>query len=151
MVGMYDDIRSGVNETVEIDGYPFYAQSITGEESYNRRETVRKNILGGTQHVSRGKYIPRKFSFSTYVHIEKDYPEVYDEIFKKMVSKPCTVISQYMGGMFEAEVIIQKDAEESSPEDLKLDIDIIEIPNQESTIPNDVFTIPEDKLEEEKQ
>lgn len=148
--GMYDDLRPGVEESVEIDGYPFYATEITPTESYNRRETNRQSILGGTEHVTRGKYIPRSFSFTTYVHIPEGHPEVYDTIFQEMVSKPCEVISPYMGGKFNAEVIIQKTAEEASPEDIKLDIEVVEIPSMDSLIPNDKVVVPADKLESEK-
>lgn len=143
---MYEDLRPGVEETVEINGYPFYAQEITANESYNRRETVRQSILGGTEHVSRGKYIPRDYSFTTYIHIPEGHPEQYDSIFQEMVSKPAEVISPYMGGKFMAEVIIQKTAEEYSPEDLLLEIQVIEIPETDSLIMEDVFNVPEDKL-----
>lgn len=146
---MYSDIRTDVSETVEIDGYPFWAQEITANEAYNRRETNRQSILGGTEHVSRTSYVVRDYSFSTYVHIPEGSPDVYDDIFREMVSKPCEVVSPYMGGMFNAEVIIERTAEESSPEDLLLEIQVIEIPGSESNIPDDVVTVPEDKLQDE--
>ena len=143
---MYDDIVASVDETVEIDGYPFYAMEITANESYNRRETNRQSILGGTEYVTRGKYIPRDFSFTTYIHVPEGHPEKYDHVFEEMSSKPCEVISRYMGGKFMAEVIIQKSFEEATPEDIKRDIQVVEIPDEASRIPNDVFRVPENKL-----
>lgn len=134
---MYGDLREKIEETVEIDGYPFYAEEISAEESYNRRETNRQSILGGTEYVTRGKYITRQFSFTTYIYFPTGHPEQYDAIFQEMVSKPCEVISKYMGGKFNAEVTVQKTAEESSPNTLKLDIEVVEIPEMDSLIPGD--------------
>lgn len=142
MVKMYEDIVSNVSETVEIDGYPFYAEEITGNESFNRRESNRQSILSGTEIVTKGKYISREFSFTTSVHIPTNKAYVYDKIFSKMVNKTCRVISPYMGKAFNAEIIIQKNAEESTPNDLKLEIQIIEIPNSKSNIPGENFTVP---------
>ncbi len=148
-MGMYDDLRPGVEENIEIMGIPFYAEEITPNESYNRREFNRQSILGGTEFTSRGKYICRDFSFETTIYFPTDHPEFYDSIFQEMVSKPVEVISKYMGGKFMAEVIIQKTAESASPNHLKLSVDVKEIPGEESLIPNDVVVIPEDKFESE--
>ncbi len=145
MVGMYEDIVN-VDETVEINGYPFYPSEITGGEPFNRREVNRESILGGTEHVSRTKYIVREFSFSTYIHIPDGHPEAYDAIFQEMVNKPAVVISPYMGGKFNAEVTITRDAEESTPNDLKLDVDIKEIPDEKSNISGEVFYELEDEI-----
>lgn len=146
---MYRDINETVNENVEIDGYPFYAENITATEAYNRRETNRTSILNGTEHVSRGKYVVRDYSFTTTVFVPDNRPDVHDDVFREMMSKPCEVISPYMGGKFMAEVIIQKDIEEASPNHIKLDIQVIEIPDTESLIPGDTFFVPEDILSEE--
>ena len=143
-MGMYDDIVSGVEATVEINGIPFYAQEITPQESFNRREILRHDIISGTQKVTKGKYIVRDFTFITYIHIPQDKPDTYDSIFKEMINNPCTVISPYMGGKFQAEVTIKKIAEESSPNDLKLEIHIIEIPDK-SNISGEKFTVPKTK------
>lgn len=150
-MGMYEDIKEGVDATVEINGYPFYAEEITGNESYNRRELNRQSLLGGTEFVTRGKYVSRDFQFSTTIYTG-GHPEKYDEIFKEMVSKKCEVISPYMGGKFEAEVVIQKTAPEASPDHLDLDIQVKEIPDVSvSNIPNDKFIKPADKLIQEQK
>ena len=146
MVGMYDDITENISENIEIDGYPFYAENITSNEPYNRRETNRTSIMNGTEYVTRGKYIVRDYSFETTIYFPDNRPDIHDQIFREMLSKPCEVISPYMGGKFMAEIIIQKDAEESSPNHLKLNIQVIEIPGKDSLIPGDTFTIPEDKI-----
>lgn len=148
-MGMYEDLRPGAEENVEINGIPFYAEEITPNESYNRREFNRKSILGGTEHITRGKYIPRDYSFETTIYFPTDHPESYDTIFQEIVSKPVEVISKYMGGKFMAEVIIQKTAETASPNHLRLEIQIKEIP-EKSLIPGDIVNIPEDKLESEE-
>lgn len=149
MVGMYDDINEDVSENIEIDGYPFYAENITANEPYNRRDTNRESIMNGTEHVTRGKYIVRDYRFTTTVYVPEGRPDVHDDIFREMVSKPCEVISPYMGGKFMAEIIIGQDFEEASPNHIKLDVQVIEIPEKESLIPGDTFIIPEDKLSEE--
>lgn len=149
MVGMYDDVNENVSENIEIMGYPFYAENITANEPYNRRETNREPIMNGTENVSRGKYVVRDYSFSTTIYVPEGRPDVHDDIFREMLSKPCEVISPYMGGKFMAEIIIQKDVEEASPNHLNLDIQVIEIPGKESLIPGDTFILPEDKLSEE--
>lgn len=148
---MYDDAFTKAEAPVEIDGYPFYAEEITSNEPYNRRETNRQSILGGTEFVTRGKYIVRDFSFSTHIHIPEGRPDRFDDVFREMVRKPCEVISPYMGGKFNAEVIIEVNAEESSPEDLKLDIQVIEIPDVISNIPGEEQFIPADELQEDSK
>lgn len=150
-MGMYEDIKEGVDPTIEIDGYPFYPEEITGNESYNRRELNRQSILGGTEFITRGKYVCRDFNFTTMIYIPDGHPEKYDDIFEEMVSKKCEVISPYMGGKFYAEVIIQKTAPEASPNHLELDIQVKEIPDAtKSNIPKDEFTKPADKLVQEQ-
>lgn len=148
-MGMYSDLREGAEASIEIDGYPFYPEEINSQEPYNRRELNRQSILGGTEKVTRGKYVVREFSFTTSIYIPDGHPETYDTIFQSMVSKPCEVISPYMGGKFDAEVHIQKTAGEASPNHLELEITVKEIPTGDSMIPNDIFIIPEDKLESE--
>ena len=56
-MGMYSDLREGVEASIEIDGYPFYPEEITPQESYNRRELNRQSILGGTEKVTRGNML----------------------------------------------------------------------------------------------
>lgn len=148
MPNMYKDIVPGINETVEIDGYPFYTDDIRGENSFTKRELVRQKLLGGTEHVSRGKYLAREYSFSTDVYTEGN-PAIFDEIFLEMSNKQCEVISEYMGGKFMAEVDIERSAEEASPEHWHLDIEIKEIPEQQPNIPGESFVVPEDVLQKE--
>ena len=150
MVGMYDDINEDISENIEIDGYPFYAENISANEPYNRRETNRQPIIGGTEHVSRGKYVVRDYSFSTTIFVPDDRPDVHDNIFREMVSKQCEVISPSMGGKFMAEIKIEKDFEEASPNHIKYDFQVIEVPGTESLIPGDTFIIPEDVLQNEE-
>ena len=148
MPDMYKDIVNDVSETVEIDGYPFYAENIRSTNTYNRRELNRQKLLGGTEHVSRGKYLGREYNFTTDVYTEGN-PRVFDEIFQEMSNKPCEVISPYMGGKFMAEVVFEREDEEASPEHVRLDVTIKEIPEEQPNIPGESFTIPEDVLQKE--
>lgn len=136
-MGMYSDIREGVSENIKIMDVPFYAENISGDEPYNRREINRTSILNGTESVKPGKYVPRSYSFSTTIYHPKDKPHAYDDIFKEMVSGPVKVISKYMGGTFMAEVQIQKNIEECSPNHLSLDFTVTEIPGKKSLIPGE--------------
>ncbi|WP_458456219.1 peptidoglycan-binding domain-containing protein [Methanobrevibacter sp.] len=143
-MGMYDDIIEGVSENIEIMGYPFYAENIDGDESFNRRELVRKNILNGTQSVKRGKYIARKYTFTTTLYHPTGRPDAHDQILSEIMSKPVEVISPYMGGIFNAEVIFTKNIPESSPNHITLDVEVNEIPDKESRIPGEVsLVVPE--------
>lgn len=136
------------NFNIEIDGVSLFAEEVSPEESYNRRETNTVNILGGTQHTQRTNYIARKFSFTTHLMVEPDRPDVYNSLFMEWMSKPCEIICPDMGGLFNAEVIVK--SEHSAPRILTLTITVTELPGQTSNIPNDSFTIPEDKLETEE-
>ena len=145
-MGMYDDVIEGVSENIEIMGYPFYAENIDSDEAFNRRELVRKNILNGTQSVKRGKYIPRKYTFSTVLYHPSGRPDAHDKILEEIMSKPVEVISPYMGGLFLAEVIFAKNIPDSSPNHLNLDVTVTEIPDKESRIPGEAsLVVPEIK------
>lgn len=148
MPDMYKDVVNGVSETVEIDGYPFYGENIRGNTSYNHRKLNRQKLLGGTEHVARGEYMVREYQFETEVYTEGN-PTVFDEIFHEMVNKECEVISPYMGGKFKAEVTIERNHEEASPEHMGLDVTVIEIPEEQPNIPGESFIIPEDVLQKE--
>ena len=129
---------------ITIDGFPLI---IEGEpspnESFNRRETARHNIIGGTQWVARTTYVPVDVSFTTHVRIDPYYPDIYDSTFKLWMSKNVEVISREFGN-FMAECKVKK--LHSSPAFLKLEIQLTEIPGSKSNIPNDEFVVPTDKI-----
>lgn len=143
-MGMYDDIVNGVSENIQIKGYPFYAENISSDEPFNRRELNRTSIQGGTEHVSYGKYIPRTFNFTTTVYHPKNKPNVHDKILKQIVTQPAEIISRYMGS-FKAEVQMQKNIEETSPNHFTLDVTITEIPGKKSNIKGESFKVPSPK------
>ena len=144
-MGMYDDIVSGVSETVKIMGIPFYAENINADEPVNRREREFTSILGGTERVSQGKYIHREFSFTTTIFFPTGRPDAYDKTFKEIMSKPVEIRSPYMGGKFNALVTISKSFPENSPNHMDLDVNITEIPGKKSLIPGEKFTVPKSK------
>lgn len=130
---------------LSIDGLDVIAENITHTETFNRRETIRKNIIGGTQHVIRGNYIPRNFTVITHFMIDPDYPDIYDETFREWQSKPVEIISRELGGKFNAEIIIKRHHDDS-PNFLRLEINIVEIPDTKSNIPNDAMKVKADEL-----
>lgn len=146
MVAMYDKNVDADFYNISLDGYDMIMEEFTPNESFNRRETIRHNILGGTQSVMRGNYLPRDFNFTTHFLIDEEHPDVYDDIIREWQSKPVEVISKYMGGKFKAEVIIKKGATQQSPNYLAMEIQVIEIPEEKSLIPKDEFIIPKDVI-----
>ena len=74
------------------------------------------------------------------------YPDVYDNIFREWQSKAVEVISKQMGGKFSAECIV-KPSLEDSPNYLRVEIQVIEIPDTNSLIPNDSFVSPSNSEE----
>lgn len=145
MVNMYKDIKVNVSENIEINGYPFFAENISSDEAYNRRELNRNSVLGGTEIVTKGKYVPRSYSFTTTIYHPENRPDAYEKILRQIVSNTAEVISPYMGGKLKAEVLIQKNIEESSPNHMVLDFTVTEIPSSKSNIPGENFTVPKPK------
>lgn len=138
--------NSSEGYNIEVEGFPFFAESIDSDEFYNRRDLVVNNIMGGTQQVMRGPYIARAFSFVTHVQVDPQHPDIYNDIFREMMGKKCEVISPELGGIFKANVIIKP--LHKKPRSLELSVSITEIPEVESNIPGDLMEIPEDKLED---
>jgi len=136
-MGMYDDVVNGISENVEIGGHPFYAENITGDEPFNRREYTFKPILNGTLAIKRGKYIQRKYSFKTTVYHGDGRPDSFDKILSELQSKPVEVISQSMGGKFNAVVTFNRRIEEGSRYHTDYDVDILEVPGKKSLIPGE--------------
>ena len=143
---MYSDKVNTDYFNVSIDGYDLIAEEVTPNEAYNRRETSRKNIIGGTQTVIRTNYIPRDYTFVTHFIIDPLYPDVYDNIFREWQSKNVEVISKHMGGKFQAECIV-KPTPNDSPNYLRVEIQLVEVPDTNSLIPGDEFTVPVNKDE----
>ena len=142
---MYDSNVDANDFNISVDGYQMIMETVTSNETFNRRETVRHNILGGTQSVMRGNYLVRDYNFTTHLLIDPNHPDVYDKILQEWQSKPVEIISKYMGGKFNAEVIIKRNVD-NSPQYLALDVQVIEIPSGKSLIPKDEFSTPKDKV-----
>lgn len=138
---MYGDNVAKDNFNISLDGYEMIMEEVSVNEGFNRRETIRHNILGGTQSVMRGNYLPRDYTFTTHFLIDPNFPDVYDSIIREWQSKPVEVISRYMGGKFKAEVIIKK-TPTIYPNYLSLEIQVIEIPSKKSLIPNEEYITP---------
>ena len=138
---MYGSNVEAKNYNVTVDGYQMIMEDLSTNESFNRRETIRHNIIGGTQSVMRGNYVARDYTFTTHLLIVPEFPDVYDDIIREWQSKPVEVISNLMGGKFKAELIIKK-TPSNSPNYLNLEVQVKEIPEQKSLIPNDEFVIP---------
>ena len=119
-MGWNNHITNDISGNVKIMGYTFYAEDIESDEPYNRREKKFTSILGGTERVTDGEYVHREFSFSSIISHPIDRPDAYDNIFKKMMSKPVEVISSSMGNKpFNAWIKIHKS--HPSPNRIKVD------------------------------
>lgn len=140
-MGMYSHIIEGISENIKIMEMPFYAENIESDEPYNRRERDFTPIIGGTERVTKGKYVHRSFNFTTSVYYPEGRPDVYDNIFKEMMSKPVPVISPYMGN-FNALVTIRRSFPKASPNRMDLDMKLVEVPDVMSRIPGESFMVP---------
>ena len=116
------------NQDIEINGYPFYAETITGSEPFTRREFSEKAIMNGTTLVSKGQFIPRQYSFKTSLFISPENLNVHDKILREMVIEPSEVVCPAMGEPFQGIITIKKDYLESTPHSLNLEFTIKEIP-----------------------
>lgn len=108
--------------------FPFYAEQISANESYSRRDLVRTKVMNGTEVVTQGDWIGREFTFTSHVPIGDDR-QIYDKYFQSMLHQPCSILCPDMGDMFSAQVTIKKEPVEHHPHTLKLEVEIKEIPN----------------------
>lgn len=122
------------NQDIEINGYPMYAETISGSEPFIRREWSEKHIMNGTIQISKGQFVPRQYTFKTSLFITPEKINIHDEILRSMVIEPAEIICPAMGEPFKAMVSIKKDYTESTPESLSLEFTIKEIPNITSDI-----------------
>lgn len=128
---------------VEIDGFLFFPESVSGDETYARREYKRTKIMSGGEFVTRGQYIPKQFDFKTSLDIDPANPTMYDKVFEIMENKACEIVSPYMGDMFKGEVSIKKTYPKASPHTLVLEVKIKEIVTPSATTVGDsVITFP---------
>lgn len=142
---MYDIPTDGCN--LEIMGYPFFAESVSPTEAFRRRNYNFNNIVGGTQKVTPADYVGLEFSVTTHVFIDPERPDEHNSIFQEMMSKPVEVISPELGGSFNAIVVVKPTHEKLDY--LKLDISIKEVPDSQSKIPGEEFTVPATRVVEE--
>lgn len=138
---LYNIPSDGCN--LEIMGYPFFIEDVSPNEAYRRREYNFNNIVGGTQIVTPGNYVGLDFTITTHVPVDPDRPDVHNKIFQEMMSKPVTVTSPEVGGLFMAIVVIKPVHETYSS--LKLEINIKEIPDNKSLIPGERFVVPKSR------
>lgn len=128
-----DDDTTGI----DIDGYLFFPKQVEGSESFSHREFVRTKIMSGGEFVTRGQYIPKEFSFDTIIDIDPSHLDDYLNIFSLMENKICRVTSPYLGGMFNAEVIVEVTNPESSPHVIECKVTIKEIPKAMARLKGD--------------
>lgn len=144
---LYDVPTDGCN--LEIMGYSFFAEEVSPTEAFRRREMNFNSIIGGTKKVTKGEYVGLEFSVTTHVKIDPKKPNMHNKIFEEMMRKPVQVVSPDLGDSFKANVIIKP--ERASPRYLKLTINIKEIPDKESKIPGEQFTVPSKKITVKKK
>ena len=133
---------------MEIDGILFIVEDISYTNTLPKRKMNRKKIINGTEIVTRGEYTPREFEVTTTLRVPAERPDIYSDAFNELQSDIREVVSPLMGS-FKAELTI--DYESNTPTSIKVKIKIVEVPDEKSGIPGeDMFTIPEDKLESEE-
>ncbi len=122
------------NQDIEINGYPMYAETISGSEPFTRREWAEKHIMNGTIQVSKGQFVPRQYTFKTSLFITPEKINIHDKILRDMLIEPAEIVCPAMGEPFKAMVTLKKDYEESTPNSLSVEFTIKEIPNTISDI-----------------
>lgn len=132
----YND-NCGDDVGVEIDGFLFFPEEISGSNTFSNREYNRTKIMSGGEFVTRGQYNAREFSFKTTLSLNPMEPSMYDKVFTIMENKPCEVMSPFMGDTFKAEIEITKTHPTASPGSLVLDINVKEIVEPKSTLVGD--------------
>jgi len=141
-----DNLKSISN--LEIEGVLFIVENISYTNTLPKRTLNRTKIINGTEIVTAGEYTPLEFEITTTINVPVNRPDYYNDAFTELQSKICRVVSPLMGS-FKAELTINY--ESSTPESIKVRIQIKEVPGELSNIPGEKrFTIPEDKLETEE-
>lgn len=125
-----------ITQNIEIDGFPFTAESISPNEAYSRRDLKRTKILNGGEVVTQGDFIPRDFTFTSKLRVRPDNHDMYDNIFQNMVSKPCEVVCRDMGPIFNAQVTIKKSPTTGDPTTLTCEVQVVEICNTADYFPD---------------
>lgn len=146
-MAMYNIPTEGSN--LEIMGFPFFIENVSPGEAFRRREYNFNGIVGGTQKVTPGAYVGLDFNVTTHVPIDPDRPDMHNTIFQEMMSKQVEILSPDLGGRFNAIVVIKP--ERDKLDFLKLTISIKEVPDTKSLIPGEEFTIPAQRVVEEKE
>ena len=81
------------------------------------------------------------YSFTAYVQVPREKPETYDTIFQTLQNTTPKVVCKDMGDPFNAQVIIKKTHEATVPDWIKLDIQVVEVPETNSSITMDTTSI----------
>ena len=133
---------------LEIDGILFIVEDISYTNTLPKRKMNRKKIINGTEIVTRGEYTPREYEVTTTLRVPPERPDIFSDAFNELQSDIREVVSPLMDS-FKAELEINYEI--ASPTSIKVMIKITEVPEEKSGIPGeDVFVIPEDKLESEE-
>lgn len=138
---MNDHIIKGTEEQVTIMNYPFYTNNVESDAPHNYRERKFTPILGGTERVSQGEYIHREYSFTSIISYPPGRPDAYDQIFRKMQSKPVKVKSKSMG-KDEFNALIKLRISDYAPNRLQVEVTVTEVPDVKSRIPGESFKVP---------
>ena len=89
-----------------------------------------------------------EFEITTTLDVPIDRPDYFNAALTELQSENREVFSPLLGS-FKAELTINYEL--STPESLKVKIQIVEVPGEKSNIPGEnLFVIPEDKLETEE-
>ena len=130
------------NYNISLNGMDFIMEDPQVNEAFNRRETSRHDIIGGTQQVIRTTYKVRDYGFKLHLRIDPLHPDIYNDMFSEWENKGVEVICAYMGGKFNAECIVKPVPKGNY---LEVDVQVIEIPSITSTISTEKLDAPSDK------
>ena len=138
-MAMYEHI-TGAEATLSINGIEFYPESLSIDVPVQKRAIKRTSIMNGTQYISRGDWTPRKFSFDTYITVDPEKPDEFNDLFMELCNGECEIVSLELGS-FKAWVELKNTRESNAPDSLKLAFTIEEIADK-ARIPDDEIVIP---------
>lgn len=131
---------------LEIGGVLFIVEDVSYVNTLPKRKLNRMKVINGTEVATKGEYVPLEFEITTTLDVPIDRPDYFNAALTELQSENREVFSPLLGS-FKAELTINYEL--STPESLKVKIQIVEVPGEKSNIPGEnLFVIPEDKLED---
>lgn len=124
------------NGNIKIMGYYLRTENVQVDTAIPYRSLNTTKIFNGKEINTRGEWNGISFSFDSFLHVPAKKRNMYDKIFKEMMSKPVEVVSQDFGGLFYAQVIVKKNISNGNPHGLVVNFSVKQLPITSDYYPN---------------